>query len=321
MPFDPIDLKLAEIFLPSAMRRIGAAKKHKTRLVHYTSASAARSILQNKEVWMRSTTRLNDISEISYGLRLLMDAYSSPVGLEFRKILNEIFPGITTQVETQFDSHKGSIVNGTFVACLTEQDDDPAKQEDEIGRLSMWRGYGTTTGVALVLSNNLFSLENISMPATSPVEYLTKAQFASKLMEVTQLIQTNREFLKNQNLEIIRNWIFHTLRHAIIGAKHPGFSEEREWRVVLTPSVEETPHVISDIQNVRGTPEKIWKIPLKDIPGQVAGLEIPVLLDRIIVGPTDSPNHMYEVFVHLLRNAGVSDAESRVYVSHIPLRV
>jgi hypothetical protein len=38
-------------------------------------------------------------------------------------------------------------LTGTYLACLSEHQD-----EDEHGRLPMWRAYGATTGIALVIN-------------------------------------------------------------------------------------------------------------------------------------------------------------------------
>jgi hypothetical protein len=79
--------------------------------------------------------------------------------------------------------------------------------------------------------------------------------------------------------------------------------------------------LIKEIQVIAGTPQPIYKIPLKDIPDEgFVGVEIPALLDRIIIGPTQYPWAVYEAFVELLADADVKEPTSKVFVSDIPLR-
>jgi hypothetical protein len=109
--------------------------------------------------------------------------------------------------------------------------------------------------------------------------------------------------------------------YAMLCKNHPGFREEREWRVVHTPRFEPSSRLIHDLQVVRGAPQPTYKIPLKNVPEEnLLGVEIPELVNRIIIGPTQHPLPMYEAFVTLLEQAGAQDAASKVKVSDIPLR-
>ena len=72
---------------------------------------------------------------------------------------------------------------------------------------------------------------------------------------------------------------------------------------------------------IGGTPQLIYKIPLQNVPEEgFHGVEIPELIDRIIIGPTQYDSATREAFVDRLGEAGVSDPEDRVIVSKIPLR-
>ena len=106
---------------------------------------------------------------------------------------------------------------------------------------------------------------------------------------------------------------------AAVSIKPPGFKEEKEWRVVYCPSIYPSNHLIRDTQVVRGVPQPIYKIRLKDIPGLI-GIEIPALLNRVIIGPSKYPLAIGEAFIDLLEEAGVQNPISKVYRSEIPLR-
>ncbi len=73
---------------------------------------------------------------------------------------------------------------------------------------------------------------------------------------------------------------------------------------------------------IGGTPQPIYKIPLRNIPEEgLIGVDIPEFLERIIIGPTEYSSAMREAFETLLTDAGVDDPAQRVHVSDIPLRV
>jgi hypothetical protein len=103
-----------------------------------------------------------------------------------------------------------------------------------------------------------------------------------------------------------------------------GFNEEREWRVFHSPSYEPEGKLIYEIQDIGGTPQPIQKVILKDDPDKgIVGIEIPELIDKVIIGPTQYPWMMQEAFAQLLFCAGIQPLEAalrRVVVSHIPLR-
>jgi hypothetical protein len=129
-----------------------------------------------------------------------------------------------------------------------------------------------------------------------------------------------------ETLDVIgRDGVFHllfeTFRLWMLCTKHPAFHEEREWRIIYQPKYKSSPHILHDLVSVRGIPQPICKIPLKNIPEEgLIGIELAELVDRIIIGPTQYPLAMYDAFVELLRDAGVADAEAKVYTSAIPLR-
>jgi hypothetical protein len=110
------------------------------------------------------------------------------------------------------------------------------------------------------------------------------------------------------------------LRFAVLSTKHPGFAEEREWRILYSPTTEPSKHLTKDIQVVGGVPQPIFKIPLRDIPEAGIAAAIPKLLDRIIIGPTQYPLAQYEAFFELLTEAGVQDPGAKLHISDIPLR-
>lgn len=107
-----------------------------------------------------------------------------------------------------------------------------------------------------------------------------------------------------------------------IASKHPGFEEEQEWRLFYRPTERGSPGMTEEIVVLGGVPQKVYKLRLADEPENgLHGADIPSLLDRIIIGPTEFPYTSYKAFVTVLEGLGVKDAVSKVMLSDIPLRV
>lgn len=314
----PEQERFARILHPHMLQQHLHAAAEGTRFVHYTTADVAMSILRSKEIWMRKSSCMNDYLEVQYGLARLYKAYGqTEVGKKFQSALNKIFDGITVDIEKLFNGWTPHFQTNTYFACVSEH----KNAEDTFGRLSMWRAYGETTGVALVVNNSVFLTAADGLKAySSPVAYLDDQEFENEFAKIADNISTESDFLRTQGRQEITGRIFNMLRFAALCTKHPGFAEEMEWRVVYCPTLEKSPYLTKEIRVIKGVPQPIYKIPLRDIPEAGFLGAIPTLINRIIIGPTQYPLALQEAFVQLLTDAGVSDPESKVYVSDIPIR-
>ena len=276
------------------------------------------NILKSKEIWMRKSSCMEDYLEIQYGLDRLYRAYRNPkIGDHFKSVLNGLFDGIAIDIEKNFDGWTPHFLADTYFTCVSEHSDE----EDTFGRLSMWRAYGDTTGVAFVLNNPLFLNPAEGLKATvNPVSYLNDDEFENEFTRITDNISKEAEFFKAHERDEVIARIFHMLRFAVLCTKHPGFREEREWRVIYCPTLEASSYLTKDIRPIRNVPQPIYKIPLEDIPEVGYFAAIPALINRIVIGPTQYPAALREAFVGLLDELGVSDSASKVCVSDIPLR-
>ena len=316
--FASAQFRLAKIFHPHANRRIREIIDTNTRFVHYTSANAAMEILKTKTFWMRKTSCMNDFMEVQYGLNCLNNAYRGEVWKKLRKTLNSIIKGISDEIDNLFENLLPYLQSDIYIACFSEHLDD----EDRHGRLSMWRAYSESTGVAFVLNNAPFLSEFAPLKVyTSPVAYFDNSNFQIEFERVVSNIEANRSFLLNLERNELVDRVLNALKFAALCIKHPGFKEEKEWRVIYIPSMEKSEHLEKGIKVIDGTPQPIYKIPLKNVPNEgIGGIEIPEILDRIIIGPTEFPDAIQEGFVDLLTDAGVADPEHRVWLTGIPLR-
>lgn len=295
------------------------ALSKKIRFVHYTHADAAKKILQSNEVWMRKSSCMNDFREVQHGLDCLCVAFNqTAAGKKFREVIDKPFPGISEEIAKHFNGWIPSLQAETYLSCVSEHEDE----EDAIGRLSMWRAYGDGEGVALVLNSEPFLGTSDALKAyTSPVAYLDDQGIARELGRIADNIESNLDFITARGRQELINSLFNMFRFAALCTKHPGFKEEQEWRVIYCPSIDKSEYLHREVQTINGVPQPIYKIPLKDIPTKnLIGIQIPSLLNRIIIGPTRFPAAMWEAFRDLLTDAGVQDANKKVFVSNLPLR-
>lgn len=316
---DPVEDRIRRVLFPEATRRLQAVKEHGRRFVHYTSAAVAMSIISNARVWMRNAATMNDFMEVEHGLYMLAGAYNGDPGKSaLRPAIDAVFPGSSDWLQGFFNSWQPLLKTDTYMTCVSEHHDD----EDTLGRLSMWRAYGGRSGVALVLRPDAFQLNSQALNAySSPVIYPTRPEFDALVLEVADNIGKERAFLQTLGKERFQQALFSMCRFAALCTKHPGFKEEQEWRVVHSPTMHPSKRLEKSIESVRGTTQRVYKIPLEDVPEEgLVGLSIPSLLDRIIIGPTDHPQVMAEAFRDLLRSAEVEDVDDKVRVSDIPLR-
>jgi hypothetical protein len=300
----------------SAMRQ--AAIRERSRFVHYTSAAAAMSIIKGKSVWLRKATAMNDFLEVTHGKECVEAAYRGPSGLTFQQALNSIHAGITKEFESLFSGWL-PFLDDAYLLAISEHEQD----EDDLGRLSMWRAYGVGSGVALVLRHEPFTREddNGINAYTSPVLYGGTSDVALHLKEAADAILANKAFVGQMSREECKQIVFNMFLFAVLSLKHRGFEEEREWRVVHSPRLHPSKILQKRVELVRGVPQVVFAVPLAaEHNGVAIGLSLDSLLDRVIVGPTEYPDVMREAFVQLLHEAGVHDPDKKVHVSQIPLR-
>jgi Protein of unknown function (DUF2971) len=320
------DFRAHQIFQPYAFdRQKPLFLNENARFVHYTGAEAALNMFRTKEIWMRNATCMNDYMEIQYGLECLAAAYNGQFGDELKKYIDDLHSGLSDEIEKLFNGWSPSFARQTFMFCISEHNAD----EDSIGRLSMWRAYGAGAAIALVLKARPFVQPTDALRSyTTPVAYMSKEAFSDEFRRLVDNVKSNEDFVRQLKRSDLKSCIFNAFRFAALSTKHPGFREEKEWRVVfmrdfeqaLDPQLEAANRLNKEIVAIHGTPQVIYKIPLRNVPDEgLEGIEVAELLDRVIIGPTEYPAAAREAIVDLLEKE-IPDAASKVVVSDIPVR-
>ncbi|MFF2322371.1 DUF2971 domain-containing protein [Agrobacterium sp. NPDC058088] len=314
------EIKHFEIFHPYALGKTLEALSTGHSFVHYCSSAAAASMIEHEQVWMRNVTWMNDSSEIAHGTMCLAAALESDVAAELTGILDGRFPNFTADLLGILNSWLPHFQQETYITCLTEQLPD----EEQLGRLSMWRAYGAGSNpVAFVVNGGPFLRPSNALDAyTSPVAYLSPAQFLQQFTVVARNIINNIDYLQELGRDHVLASLFAAYRYAIICTKHPSFYEEREWRIIYQPTFQQSRRLIPDRTTIAGSPQRIFKIPLVDVPEEdFYGATLPDLFSRLLIGPSPTAHQLQREFVALLSDKGVPDAESKVEISNVPLRL
>ncbi len=295
------------------------------RFAHYTSADAALNIINTKRIWMRNTTCMSDYSEVQHGYAMLHTFFANQDNAaRFTSALDACSPGVAQEAINLFDQWWGNLTVGigfnTYITSISLH----ATDEDRHGRLSMWRAFGggSTARVALVFSMTKTNIPEGALKLLfSPVAYLTEQQVHEVINEIIDSVRANYPFLNLVKRQMLLGTVFITLLAGVTCLKHRGFREEQEWRAIYSPKRDPSPLMGSSIEVIRGIPQTVYKIPLDaTVDAALATLDFARLFDRLIIGPSPYPWAMYEAFVAALRQAGISDAAERVFVSDIPIR-
>lgn len=322
----PDNARLMSIFMPRALKSYArVSAENGPDFVHYTSAANALKILSGPVplVWMRNARCMNDVSEVFHGL----DRIKHTLGQNdrFSRLLAAVkscSPAVADRIFPLFDGHVPNILGSTYITCVSEHN---AATEDQYGRLSMWRAYGQgSIGTAIVLNKEpLFSSTDALNSYSSPVAYLDDEELATDLENIIENISKERHWLASHGDNVLETRLFSMLLFAVTCLKHPGFKEEREWRIIHNPRLFPSKVLLKSTETIAGVPQKIYKIPLQDIPGPtgISGISPEKLIKRVIIGPSNYSATIFDAVVDALEGAGVTDAFKRVHVSDIPLRM
>jgi len=320
--------RIGQIFTPHAFRQMGRVRLNKIRFVHYTSAETGLKILRSQEILLRNSSVMNDFSEVRYGFECLKSAYNGPAGGRLKTALNIIQPDLASILESNFNSQILDMMSETYLFSVSEHD---GEHEDMFGRLSMWRAYAPRNGVAFVMNNTPFLCESNALQAfSSPVSYVTPEGFQPAFEEVVSEIEKNIDFVKSIGGNMVHELLMIAFRFAAQSTKHPSFREEKEWRVIYSPTILQSRGQMTETQmeripdkimTLQGVPQRVYSVPFKNYPEEgFLGATAPDLLDSILIGPATDAQIIAHAYVAELERLQVPDARNKVRITGVPLR-
>jgi hypothetical protein len=255
-------------------------------IFHYCDATGLHGIVTSKNLWASDIFSLNDSSEVEYARRVICDVLSR---YDLLSSLKELF-----SLEGFLDTYKGW---NTHVCCFSAGPD----------LLSQWRAYGAQgNGFAIGFSTELLKKERDGPMSFSvlPIVYSRGEQISAirrllieilKIDELTDLAESNPMEVTVQ--------IATALTYMMAPLKDPVFSDEREWRTVITQDVED----LLLFRPTRGAIVPYVKLPLK-----------PECFTRIVQGPSSHKEFGERSLRKFLCKNGLDHV--KVESSAIPLR-
>ena len=188
---DPVIFKKVEsVFMPYLARHKDALKDSGNKFVHYTSAENAINIIKTKQFWMRSPSCMNDYMEITHGYDQLLKFFE-PNGKHrqtFIKTLDLYEEGIALEILKAFDDWWEKIEHDTFISSISVHS---VNEEDNHGRLSMWRGYGEQQAKAAIVLNKPPEPEpgQNSSIILSPALYFTYKDLEKEILLIIEIMR------------------------------------------------------------------------------------------------------------------------------------
>ena len=309
---------LEDIFNVEYYQRVQNLKENDLKLTHYTSASVALSIIDKKEIWLNNVGNMNDYSEIGIGIGLLAKTFNElDAGLALKNIIKAIDPVIGEDLVYNYNKVHNNLYR-TYVFCLTEE-----KAGDKYGRLSMWRAYAPKNGVALILNTDPFIKESSRTRAfTIPMFYYDIDEFAEKFKVLTDNLKLHMNELQIIDKFEILKFLHNKFLVTVLSLKHKGFEEEKEWRILYNDKIYPSDGVVEErIEIIKGMPRIIKVINFEKLNEFGYSTKLNDILYKIIIGPSDNPIQLQEIFIKKLTENGVVDAEKKVVISEIPIRI
>lgn len=187
-------------------------------LFHYTSLQGLSGIIQSGEIWVSKIGFSNDYMETRYPAQLIQDCIVCCEGLKQDKI---------QRVANFFQK---------AISIFSEESCYSASFSKNGNLLSQWRGYTAGGGVALGIKidrmNEIVKNSSFDLVATS-YDLGDQVNLASGLIDVL-FDDLDFDLIDEQSYleKFVSESVIPTFRWLVPRIKHPGFSEEREIRLV-----------------------------------------------------------------------------------------
>ncbi len=289
-------------------------------LAHYTSISNFDCIIDGEELWFSNPLNMNDSDELIFGMNQGAAEFKRNEALIKACGNEEVFGRLLRRLDHHFNYFDKNHVLDTYISCFSRHDKD-----DFDGSLSMWRGYGGDGGgISFVIDTKKIEPNENSPIILAPVNYATNEERIEWIkLRINQLAKLLATLDKSNEVldSIASNWI-ERLKVFSLFTKHKGFQEEKEWRFVYLSDRDSGAHFQSmfgyNVSN-KGVEPKL-KLKIDKISSNSSSLTLESLIDRVILGPTNSSVLSMRSVARMLIINGKGALAKKVYASSIPYR-
>lgn len=270
-------------------------------LFHYTTAAGLLGILQSSALWATDLRFLNDAQEAVYARELFVEAVrrtDNPALQPDHPLHNvaqsfgEEFAGYKEMVAEELLSPAFPV----YVTCFCESGD----------LLSQWRAYGSDHGYAIEVNADALKAAVQQIAGYPPENSLMQVRYGREA--AADVVSTAmRDLSEDTNLGhpgVHAHYMALRLTAMLAGVKHPGFQEEREWRIVAAFEYE-----AAELVKFRSTPMAI-----------VPYVEVPLPKEAFVAIRVGPGQHVDVREAGLRRLLSMVGCEAPVLHSEVPLR-
>ena len=276
------------------------------QLCHYSNVEGLKGILDSGKIWATQSGYLNDFKEVSYGRDLALDVSRKTThqGDVEKTWLNRVAQGISNGIPSE----------ELYVSCFCEQGD----------LLSQWRGYGQSCGYSVRLRPRGRIYSRLPEKLCSLVQVIYNPEAQRQLIKdvldryldsLNRLAADFTDFLE----QILQAHVSRTsleLESMFSRFKHPGFEEEREWRLIHYNSASQgSPYV--EYRPSNGILVPYVKLPLLWDEDENPGI---FQITQITCGPSSQPEAARASVEHYLTKLRIASNRQGVF-DEVPVTI
>jgi hypothetical protein len=321
----PLEALFATGSISSLVQTLSKDVQIPAAFIHYTSATAFSSIIQNKSLWLRNARLMNDTKEINQGYFLIAE-FLEGKGASALDCLGmfSLSQDLGQLTSDAFREMKEKISRNQYIFSFAEHH----QQRFPDGKLSMWRSYGAETPIALVLDPYFLTLDSRHQSVFSfPIHY-DVGENVDKLLDT--LLDRAWDLLQEESgTYMIRNdyevavKLAQVLEIFCLSIKHAAFQEEEEWRFVYRPGWISDSTLPKQSVVLNGDLQSVHTLGIEEADKEDGeGLHINRLVREVIIGPSKFPQEARSAVIDILSALpNFNNPEERVRIADMPLRV
>lgn len=268
-------------------------------LYHYTTFAAFDGIIRCAELRLNNILNMNDASE----MRLFMNGICKAVT---GKLSEDGEQEKSRRTEAFFQKEMAEEFHySAYAACFSRYRDDAAQ----------WERYGHLgQGVCIAFRESLIQKMVSGTASLQEVYYQEDMRGHCLVNEFYQVIKNAPEFSENiPRLQELMNdaWV------QSAAFKHPSFSSEREFRLVVFPFIANEFAVEPKYHVSMNRIKKYYSLDLNRMCGKLQ-MHLVDLVGEIIIGPTSSQS--LPILQDYLEDCGLNILRDKISMSQCPLR-